>query len=255
MRRQLAAACQRSSGAASHDCSVATTCSGSGAQTPAPSFTTKSTLPSSCPGILLYRMIGRPLMQASLIVPGPALVTRTLDACINSGMVRTKPYTDTGTFHRWLSSRFFNSRLRPAMITIATFRLASFMACAVFSNGPMPSPPPTIRITGISRGQPIFLRISLAASCSWQNLSATGSPITWIFSGEIPNSIPFFRASSVGTMIRSARLSNQKACVETMSVTTVMNGMRRSRNVRKTGVFIRGCTLTIRSQGCSSIKR
>ncbi len=57
------------------------------------------------------------------------------------------------------------------------------------------------------------------------------------------------RAVSVGTRIRSARLSNQSACVVTMSVTTLMKGGRFFPSAFKAKVFAKGWTVTIKSAG------
>src|ERR1051325_11041609 len=62
------------------------------------------------------------------------------------------------------------------------------------------------------------------------------------------------RAVSVGTRIRSARLSYQRACVVTISVTTLINGGRFLPRARKAKEFAKGWTVTIRSAGwlCTS---
>ncbi|MFT3860350.1 MAG: hypothetical protein QM721_03310 [Micropruina sp.] len=71
----------------------------------------------------------------------------------------------------------------------------------------------------------------------------------------MPYSVATSRASSVGTTTRSARRSNQKACVVTMSVTTVMNGVGFDFMMRSIAVFTSGCTDTMMSAGFSRYSR
>src|SRR6185436_2110437 len=57
------------------------------------------------------------------------------------------------------------------------------------------------------------------------------------------------RAVSVGTRIRSARLSYHNACVVTISVTTLINGGRLAPNALRAKEFANGWTVTIKSAG------
>ena len=78
---------------------------GVNAAAPTPCSVTQVTLLASWPGINPNRSMGSPAMSASEMVPGPALVTSTSTAAIQSGMLRTKPVMMVGTSQRRASSR------------------------------------------------------------------------------------------------------------------------------------------------------
>lgn len=61
-------------------------------------FVTKHTFPSSWPGRKLDSKIGKPFVQASAIVPGPAFVMTRSDALISSAILFTNPNTARCTF-------------------------------------------------------------------------------------------------------------------------------------------------------------
>lgn len=110
-------------------------------------------------------MQGSPQMDASAIVPGPAFVTSASAARIHSSIFLTNPCTLTVTFspHVTPSSCCLASALLPQTTTICVLDAArpnSDPSCFEMSTSPpMPSPPPTTKITGWSVSKPSVCRI------------------------------------------------------------------------------------------------
>src|SRR5215207_1218538 len=102
---------------------------------------------------------------------------------------------------------------------------------------------------GLPTGHPSFFLRILFLALGWQYRSATGSPTTWTFSGGMLYLRARLRAVSVGTRMRSARLSYQSAWVVTISVTTLINGGRSLPRARRANEFAKGWTVTIKSAG------
>src|SRR5438132_2986921 len=108
-------------------------------------------------------MIGRLHARASQMVPGPALVTITSEACIISDILYTKPKTFDGTCklerERWRCT--YRRLLRPVMMSNCTDSRAWEIEFTAERKPPEPSPPPTSKTTGLPGSNP-----NLRCNCS-----------------------------------------------------------------------------------------
>lgn len=155
-------------------------------------------------------MQGSPQMEASAIVPGPALVTKTSEAFIHSSMLLTKPCTFTLTFspHAKPSSCCLASLLLPHTTTICDFdvlRPNSFPSCLEMSTSPpIPSPPPTTKTTGKSVSKQSVCRIRCLSSppplfSVAQNPFRMGKPYCTICEDCKPRFLAALLSASEGT--------------------------------------------------------
>mmetsp|Transcript_10185 Transcript_10185/g.34001 ORF Transcript_10185/g.34001 Transcript_10185/m.34001 type:complete len:288 (-) Transcript_10185:928-1791(-) len=208
---------------------------------PIPLLSTNVTLPSSCPGRKSKSSTGRPQQQASAIVPGPALVTRTSAAIIHSSMFDTNPrmrmshsVSPCFTFSASHVSCFCSFSFFPQMITICSFcilpldlRAKKDMAHSL--SLPIPSPPPirmTTRQSCLSSSLSRISSLFFLLESMFQKPLRSGSPQTETCSSFSPNSNACAFISSIGTNILSSPLLNHQGCASPRSVTTVTKGIR-----------------------------
>mmetsp|Transcript_22143 Transcript_22143/g.52438 ORF Transcript_22143/g.52438 Transcript_22143/m.52438 type:complete len:206 (-) Transcript_22143:1280-1897(-) len=168
--------CCSFSGVSNHELTVSAMIVGSPLYVPNPFSSTYGTFPASWPGRYDDSMQGRPQMEASAMVPGPALVTMASLARMYSSMLYTNPFTSTLTPspHSSAASSFCASWLFPHTTTIwnagPSVELASTLAASALSlrptaracstMPPIPSPPPTMRTVGTDWTRPSSVRSS-----------------------------------------------------------------------------------------------
>mmetsp|Transcript_13700 Transcript_13700/g.29412 ORF Transcript_13700/g.29412 Transcript_13700/m.29412 type:complete len:237 (+) Transcript_13700:1130-1840(+) len=214
-------------------------------------------LPSSWPGTLPFSRIGSPLMSASAMVPGPALVTMTSQPAIHSCRLSTKPHATTlmplgYDLARSLSSSFL---LRPQITTTWQWSPScSAMWSTVSSSLPMPSPPPTSSTAGTCGSSPSTFFMRGLGGRALEKIGRMGRPCTTICSSCSPLREASILQYSVGTKQRVTPVWNQVLWQVVKSVTTVaklmgfMTPLRmRERSTRMGTCCISGWTDTTRS--------
>mmetsp|Transcript_23859 Transcript_23859/g.94623 ORF Transcript_23859/g.94623 Transcript_23859/m.94623 type:complete len:298 (-) Transcript_23859:897-1790(-) len=207
--------------------------------------------------------VGRRRVEASAIVPGPALVTMQSAAAMYSSMFVTKPRmrASTEAGHACASSSRFASAFLPhttTSVVLAVRRVARDGAAAASTSSsssswapssvaislarremrPTPSPPPTTRAVVWSAGRSRAARRSaLGRGSGCQKASRSGRPCWRILCSGTPTRRATLRTASDGTKHASTRLWNHVGCAEPRSVTTVTKGVVRPvvRPTRSTG--------------------
>mmetsp|Transcript_11411 Transcript_11411/g.36448 ORF Transcript_11411/g.36448 Transcript_11411/m.36448 type:complete len:201 (-) Transcript_11411:752-1354(-) len=181
-------------------------------------------------------MTGSPRVQASAMVPGPALVTITSAADIHSCTFETKPSTRTSNPSGQLRAlRFLLAfSFLPQMTTSCEAvppRVAARrrpVATATCCSRPTPSPPPMTSTVRASGRRPRASRTSRRVlGSAVQKSRRSGSPYMWIADSRTPQRRARSRRPSEGTKTRSASGWNHIGCAPPRSVTTVTKGMRR----------------------------
>mmetsp|Transcript_21581 Transcript_21581/g.69771 ORF Transcript_21581/g.69771 Transcript_21581/m.69771 type:complete len:267 (-) Transcript_21581:322-1122(-) len=216
---------------------------------------TNGMLPSSWHGMQPLSTTGRPVMSASAMVPGPALVMMASLAPIHSDMLVTKPHTLTRKGQSMLASLLASRWLRPQMTTTcACGGSALASALAVASSFPIPSPPPTSSTVGAS-AIPSCLRSLALAGSGLEKAGRIGKPCSTTCLSVSPYRSAFLRTSSVGTKHLSTIWQNHVLWHDVRSVTTVANGVGRgapclralTRSALSGTCCMSGCTDTTRS--------
>jgi hypothetical protein len=161
-------------------------------------------------------MHGSPQMDASAMVPGPALVTSASDAFIHSSMLSTKPLTWTRTPLPHEASRS-RARRAPSFFPQTTTIWDDAESAAEAGGGcrpsldpsaramstmpPIPSPPPTTRTVGRSASRPSLRRIDAGFSSSdpYQKPLRMGRPCWTIWDSASPRLRAASWSASEGT--------------------------------------------------------
>mmetsp|Transcript_4418 Transcript_4418/g.12745 ORF Transcript_4418/g.12745 Transcript_4418/m.12745 type:complete len:202 (-) Transcript_4418:748-1353(-) len=196
-------------------------------------------------------------MKDSAIVPGPALVMITSQACIHSSMFCTNPCTRTcmPSGHLRCCSLLASLALRPHTTTNCTAAPhALAMAAHVFSTGPIPSPPATTSTAVVAVFNSSLLRRLGREAGFLENAGRMGRPCTTICRSSSPMLVALSAVSFVATKHLSTSLLNHVLWHVHKSVTTVAKLMGSCRpclircfSTRNGTPCMRGCTETTRS--------